>query len=252
MRLLPAVVILASVASLCGCTQHQFRETEGERILREWRESLDRVPARRTGNVMIMVDRTLVDQSNSAGVSAAWRYTDENIAVGSKGGDLARRNGIRIGVVKDGFAAQFRAALEKVGNKETSQTFLTTLSGSTAAIMVGQDTYIEVLRYRTLLGESVVLQRAFVGTSLVIEPTILPDDRIRVELYPRLTTREGRSVNLTDLATEVVVNHGQPLVIGGLEQSSENSAGAALFSWGRQRRRRNLTMTVTPYIDGAR
>lgn len=211
---------------------------------------MDRVPARRTGNVMIVVDRTIVDQNDSAEVSAAWRYADENIAVGSDGSP-ARRNGIRIGVVKDGLAVQFRAALEKARNKETSQTFLATLSGSTAAIMVGQDTYIEILRYWTLLGKQVVLQRAFVGTSLVIEPTILPDDRIRVKLHPRLTTREGRSVNLTDLATEIVVNHGQPLVIGGLEQSSENSAGSALFSWARQRRRRNLTMTVTPYIEGA-
>jgi len=246
---LPFLVLIVT-ATLWGCTEHQFREMEGERIIREYEESMQRAPARRTGNVTIVVDRILLDRNDSAQASVAWRYADERIAVGSDGGRLARHNGIRIGVVNEGFAAKLRSTLERIKNKETTRTTLAALSGHPAAIMVGQDTYVPIVRYRTFLGERVVLQRAFIGASLVIEPTILPEDRVRVKLHPRLTARDGKSIDLTEATTEVVVRHGQPLLIGGMEQSTD-SAGFAMFSYDRRRRHRKLTMIVTPYIQGA-
>jgi type II secretory pathway component GspD/PulD (secretin) len=241
-------LLLVLTPVVCGCLEREPREMEGERILREWEESMQKVPARRTGNVTITVEKIVTDRNESSHASVAWRYAGDNIAVG--GGPIARRNGIRVGVVKDGFAAQLRAALQKGKRKQTSKMWLTALSGHPAVINVGRDTYVEILRYRTSRGDRVLVSKAFVGGAMVIEPTILPDDRVRVRLHPRFTTRDGRSLNLTDATTEVVVAHGQPLVIGGFDQSSD-SAGSALFSWSANRRRQKMTMIVTPCIEGA-
>ena len=243
-----AFLLLVLTPVVCGCLEREPREMEGERIIREWEESMQKVPARRTGNVTITVQKIVTDRNDSSHASIAWRYEGDNIAVG--GGPIARRNGIRVGVVKDGFAAQLRAAMQKGKRKQTSKMWLTTLSGHPAAINVGRDTYVEILRYRTSRGDRVLVSKAFVGGAMVIEPTILPDDRVRVRLHPRFTTRDGRSLNLTDATTEVVVAHGQPLVIGGFDQSSD-SAGSALFSWSANRRRQKMTMIVTPCIEGA-
>ena len=221
---------------------------------REVREGLARADqpwwasGERTGNVMLVVEKILLDRRDQVSLEAAWRYVDENVVAG--GGALARQNGVRIGVAAGGFRAALQAALQKSSKQEVQKAMITALSGTTGTILVGQDTYVDVLRYRSPLGETVLLQRAFVGASLVVEPTILPEDKVRVRLYPRFTTRNGRTIDLTEMAVEVVVKHGQPLVIGGLDRSSDE-VGAALFAWGRERQQRRVVLTVTPYIQGA-
>ncbi|NQT21681.1 MAG: hypothetical protein HQ592_18390 [Planctomycetes bacterium] len=242
-----AFLLFVLMPVLCGCLEHEPREMEGERILREWEESMRKAPARRTGNVTVVIEQIITDRSDSSRASVAWRHADENVAIGS--GGLARRNDIRIGVVKDGLAAQLRAALTKSKRCNVLTSRLKTLSGHPAHMRIGQSGYVEILRYRTSRGDRVLLSKAFVGASMMIEPTILPDDRVRVKLYPRFTRRDGPSLNLTDLTTEVVVAHGQPLMIGGFDGSSD-SAGSALFSRSVERRQSKMIMIVTPYIEG--
>ena len=48
----------------------------------------------------------------------------------------------------------------------------------------------------------------------------------------------------------IVVRHGQTMVIGSLDESSDD-VGSALFRWGRERESRQVTMTLTPLIQGA-
>jgi len=79
--------------------------------------------------------------------------------------------------------------------------------------------------------------------------TVLPGDKVHVRLHPRFTTSDGRVLDLAEMTTEVVLRHGQPMVIAGLDQSSDD-AGSALFSWGREREERKVVLTVTPYIQG--
>jgi len=205
-------------------------------------------PAERTGNVTMVVERIAVSQQDQLDLEAAWRYVDEHL--GAAGGQLARRNGVRVGVATGGFQGALQAALNKSRSREIQKTFVTVLSGAAGMIRAGQNTYVEALRYRTPLGQTVLLERTFVGASLVAEPTILPGDRIRVNLHPRFTASDGRVVDLAEMSTEVVVAHGQPMVIGGLDQSSDD-VGLALFSWRRERESRKVTLIVTPYIQGA-
>ncbi len=259
-------LVLLMVAAL-GCAPSEAwklelggekpRRPRREREARRWKVPTEKPPAQRppeqrpaerTGNVTITVEKILLGRQERVNLDSAWRYADEHVLV--RGGRLARRNGIRIGVATDGFSAAVQAALSKSRNKEVQKLSITTLTGHTASISVGRDTYFEALRYWTPLGGTVLLERVFVGSSLVVEPTILPEDRVRVRLYPRFTTREGRAIDVAELATEVVLRNRQSMVLAQLDESSEN-VGYALFSWGRARESRQVTIILTPTIEGA-
>ena len=219
----------------------------------EVREGLERAeelppPGERTGNVTMVVEKVLFDRRDRVNLEVAWRYVDPNVAAG--GGSVARRNGLRVGVATDGFRAAFSAALNESRTYRVVKTFITSLTGTKGTITVGRQIYVPRLRFWTPRGHAVLLEDEFVGASLVSIPEILPDDRVRVKLYPAFSTREGRTIELTEMTTEVITRHGQPLVIGGSDESSE-SVGAALFSWTRERESRRVVLTVTPYIQGA-
>ena len=241
------IVLLSLTAA--GCISSEAWESAGRRpSRRESEEPARPVPVERTGNVTVMVEKISVGREDQVHLDAAWRYADEHVV--AAGGSLARPNGIRVGVSTGGFKAAFQAALSESRHKDVQRTSITALSGTRAMIRVGENAYVDVLRYHTRRGEVVLLERATVGTSLVVEPTIMPEDMVHVKVYPSFTTREGRAIDLAEMAVEVVVRHGQTMVIGSLDESSDD-VGSALFRWGRERESRQVTMTLTPLIQGA-
>jgi len=246
-------IVLALLAA-GGCVASRGGEFEPE-LDRKIDEAFARAeqpwagpPGERTGNVTLVVEKVLVDRRDALQLESAWRYADEHVTV--RGGNLARRNGVRIGIALDGFRLALQAAMQQSRNVQVETAMITSLSGTAGSIAVGQDTYVESLRYRAPGGQIVLLERAFVGASLVAVPTVLPGDSVRVRLYPRFTTRDGRTIDVAAMATEVVVANGQPMVIGGLDQASDD-VGAVLFSWGRRQQERRVILTVTPHIHGA-
>jgi len=202
----------------------------------------------RTGNVTLVVERFLVDRTESSRFESAWRYADERVT--ARGGSLAHRNGLRIGIELDGFRAALQAALRSASTHRIEKVMITTLNGRPGSIAVGQYTYVEALRVRGPGGGLTLLERAFVGTSLVATPTVLPGDMVRIRLHPRFTARDGQYIDVASLETEVVVANGQSLVIGGTDQASDD-VGAALFSTGSRQQERRVLLTVTPHIHGA-
>ena len=63
-----------------------------------------------------------------------------------------------------------------------------------------------------------------VGTFLAVRPTILPNKRIRLKVTPQISYRSDQGdgmVELVEASTEVVVQSGQPVMIGGTEGSAE-------------------------------
>jgi len=242
------MIVLLSLAA-AGCISSEAWELAGRGPRRrESEEPAQPVPAERTGNVTVMVENISVGQQDRVHLDAAWRYADEHVV--AAGGRLAGRNGIRVGVSTGGFKAALQAALSETRHKEVQRTSITALSGTRGWIRIGQDAYVDVLRYRTRRGEVVLLERATVGVSLVVEPTIMPGDMVHVKVYPSFTTREGREIDLAEMAVEVVVRHRQTMVIGSLDKSSDD-IGSALFHWGRELESRQVTMTLTPFIQGA-
>lgn len=63
-----------------------------------------------------------------------------------------------------------------------------------------------------------------VGTFLAVRPTILPDQRIRVQITPQISYQSDRgdgTIALVEASTEVVVHTGQPITIGGTDGRGE-------------------------------
>ncbi len=86
-----------------------------------------------------------------------------------------------------------------------------------------------------------------VGTFLAVRPTILPNKRIRLKVTPQISYRSDQgdgSVELVEASTEVVVQSGQPVTIGGSEQSGEVTR-QFLIGYERANRTGQVTLMLT-------
>jgi len=86
-----------------------------------------------------------------------------------------------------------------------------------------------------------------VGTFLAVRPTILPDKRIRLRVTPQISYRSDQgegAVELVEASTEVVVPSGQPVTLGGSEQSGE-VIRQFLIGYERANRRGQVTLMLT-------
>ena len=221
----------------------------GEIFIRPNDPSLPTVSA---DNVAIVVERIMTDQQTQMDASVAFKYADENAVLQSPGGALAKKNGIRIGLGNDNFRVSLDAALRASQSSSRETTFLTVMSGYEGSMLVGEDTYVERLAYWGRFGREVIMEQEFVGRSLVIRPRILQGGLVEVEVFPRFTERKSRrTIDVTELATKVVVRNGQSLVIGGTS-TSNSDIGAALFSFSKNTGSSSMTMILTPHIGGVK
>jgi len=165
-RVLWIVPLLLPAAAGCFSEERwEYGVGEGDPFASDAEWMPAQPPAERTGNVTMVVERIAVSRQDQTDLEAAWRYVDEHVAVG--GGQLARRNGVRVGVATGGFRGALQTAVNKSRSREVQKATLTVLSGAAGMIRVGQNTYVEALRYRTPRGQTVLLERTFVGASLV-------------------------------------------------------------------------------------
>ena len=105
----------------------------------------------------------------------------------------------------------------------TSGVFTVVQDGGTASMMVASEVpYTAISWFRDYAtGQGYVAQGTAwqrVGTTLVVNPTILPKGQIRVRLVPQVsyfTPEGGGSVEFNEAATEVIVPNGRAMRIGG-------------------------------------
>ncbi len=255
---MPALLVPAVWVAGCAYPEGAYpevRESEAQQAMRQYEQQMEQLggppPRERSGNVIVVLERHTYDRSDALRVASAWRYADEHILARSRTGRLWRRNGLRLGLATD----QFRAALgiSATGRRQTTsqRMMLTALSGQETSLAVGTEVYVPALRFWTWAGPVVLFEREFVGSSLVVVPEVVGQDQVRLALFPRFTSRSGRTIDVTELRTEVVVPHGQTMVVGGLDES-QDSLSYALFSLGRRRSDRRTLLLVTPYIEAAR
>lgn len=201
-------------------------------------------------NVGISIEKLGTDPGTEAQASVAFRYSNDNIVVKSPRGRLAHRNGIRIGVGGPNLRVWLDASAKKSNRISRDVMFVTVLSGHEGQIHVGYDTYVERLGYWTPHGYRVLVEKAVIGRSLAVRPTILKGGMVAVEVWPRFTSRRRRgAIDVTELATKVVVRDGQPIVIGGMA-SMHQDVGGVLFGIGGERRTRTMSIVLTPKIGG--
>gem|GEM_PF-3205117 len=253
-----AALVLAVGVGGCAYPEGAYpeaRESEARRAMRQYEEQMEQLggppPTERSGNVIVVLERHTYDQSDALRVASAWRYADEHILARSRATRLWSRNGVRLGLGTD----RFRGALgiSGTGRRQTTsqRMMLTALSGHETSLLVGSNIYVPALRLWTWRGVVVLFEREFVGSSLVVVPEVVGADEVRLALFPRFTSRSGRIIDVTELRTDVVVPHGQTMVVGGLEES-QDSLAYALFSLGGRRGDRRTLLLVTPYIEAAR
>ena len=129
-------------------------------------------------------------------------------------------------VIQDGKArGRGGVAVEDTTTKttRTSGVFTVVQDGGTSSMMVASDVpYTVVGWFRDYAtGQGYVAQGTAwerVGTTLVVNPTILARGQIRVRLVPQVsyfTAESGGSVEFNEAATEVIVPNGRPVRIGG-------------------------------------
>lgn len=233
----------------------QPEESEAGRLMREFEQQMEELPGpppkERTGNVIVVLERYTYDERASVQVASAWSFADERILAGSKTGPLWGRNGLHLGLATEKFRSALGLSATGRRRQVTTRMVLTLLSGSEGSLAAGTNVYVPALRCWTWAGPVVLFEREFVGSSLVVSAEVVGTDRIRLGLYPRFTSRSGRSIDVTDLRTEVMVPHGETLVIGALEES-EDSLAFALFGLGGGTQHGRMLLLVTPYIEAAR
>ena len=139
--------------------------------------------------------------------------------------------GFKVGLLQDNFAF-FLQALDSVTDTTViARPKVLCLNRQRAEILVGKRVgYLTTTQTDTSTTQTVEFLDT--GTHLVFRPYISPNDMIRMELYPRLSSAEINSVitpggalpvpdeNTTEVFTNVRVRDGETIVLGGMFQES--------------------------------
>ena len=201
-------------------------------------------------NITIVVEKYDSATFAAAGATLGLRAAGRHGAVVAGGGAALARNGIQLSIGTANLRARLRASASRRRSSLYQQMFITVADGQEGTLVVGSDVWVNRLGFWTPSGFVVVVERQFVGRSLVVRPRLLGGGRIAVELWPRFSTRRGKVIDLTQLATKLVVQEGQPLVIGGTSTQGE-SVGAVLFGLGGRQRTSAMTIVLTAKVGGA-
>jgi hypothetical protein len=179
---------------------------------------------------LVVFDRPDVHARIAAALSAL-DLPDRNvrIEVTHRRGATARRDSLGGSVELGGRGSSVgvRGGSSRSTSESTTRQQLVVLDGGRAEISVAEEVpepewfwtwglgrghWVEGTRWRD------------VTTSLLVEPRVLPDGRIRVRLIPRFAywlDRERRLTEVQELATDVVVADGQEIDVGGVPMQDE-------------------------------
>lgn len=130
-------------------------------------------------------------------------------------------------VIEDGKKPRARGglAIEDTTTRttRTNGVFTVVQDGGTASMMVASEVpYTAISWFRDYAtGQGYIAQGTAwqrVGTTLVVNPTILPKGQIRVRLVPQIsyfTPDGGGSIEFSEAVTDVIVPNGRAMRVGG-------------------------------------
>lgn len=140
-----------------------------------------------------------------------------------------RRGGTVIQVDPKGVTGSARVQVQESQRtiRRKVESFLLVQDGGEASLTVVEQVpevvwFQQYARRHSHITQAVVFRQ--VGTFLAVRPTILPDKRIRVKITPQISYRSDQghgTIALVEASTEVVVQPGQPIMIGGTEGRGE-------------------------------
>jgi hypothetical protein len=200
-------------------------------------------------NIRIVVNKLSADISEYTELDALWRYTDRNLVVANRPEAYAR-SGLVIGVGTDRFNAELNIVKQRLTSSEDITLFVVVSNGLTGTINIGREIMVPRFFYAGRFYQAVEYNFRQAGRFLEVTPLLLPSGLIEMQLQPVfsefLTT--GGNIEFTELATTVVAQPGQTIVIGGGSSSGED-VGTALFSYRKENERGRTLITVTPFFQ---
>ena len=137
----------------------------------------------------------------------------------------------------------------------TSGVFTVVQDGGTASMMVASEVpYTAISWFRDYAtGQGYVAQGTAwqrVGTTLVVNPTILPKGQIRVRLVPQVSyfTPEGAgSIDFNEAVTDVIVPNGRAMRVGGATRGI-NQVTRQILGYSQQRSSSESSFILTATI----
>jgi type IV pilus assembly protein PilQ len=173
---------------------------------------------------------TLVDEVLNPGVFTP--NTAHTVVGQSTVGQTGEAAGFKLGLIQDNFHFFLRALDEVTDTTIIARPKVLCLNRQRAEILVGERVgYLTTTQTDTTTTQTVEFLDT--GTHLVFRPYISPNDMIRMELYPRLssatvtpvTTPSGQPITIpnehtTEVFTNVRVRDGETIVLGGLFQEN--------------------------------
>jgi type IV pilus assembly protein PilQ len=190
--------------------------------------------------------------------------SQENFIVRLPVGDPAGALGLAIGKVGSYLLQLELAASQTDGTAEVLATpKVITANQHKASIIQGQR-----IPYRTVSDQGAQTQFENAVLQLEVKPQITPDDRIIMDLLvtsdemgQQILTTGERAINKREIATQVLVDNGETVVLGGVYQQNNNNSvtrvpffsdlplvGNLFKRTQRETSRRELLIFVTPKI----
>jgi type II secretory pathway component GspD/PulD (secretin) len=170
--------------------------------------------------------------------------------VGVSGGASKGDVTVRAGDDAPPSAAAVKASSERSETTVTARQELLVLSGSRAAISVAQHT--PHADWFWTWGGDRGLWNVQPGASLVVQPTVIPDDMIRLRITPRFSyyvDGTHTETEVAELATEVVLSDGSELDVGGMPLRDSEFYDRFLTSYDRSGETQRLEIRVSAKIQ---
>ena len=193
-------------------------------------------------NVRIVVTGTSERTANQQGVEAAGSGRVGNVRIGA--GRFPPESGVAV-----------RGNASRSRSRDQTRQELLVMSGGRGEIVVAKE--IPYVDWFQTWGQGYGLwqpgiQWKEVGARMVVEPTILDDDTIRVRLTPAFSYLvDGRSLttSVTQLSTEVVAKVGKELDLGGVPFSDRQFLEKFLVGINEYGETVQSHITLKPSID---
>lgn len=197
-------------------------------------------------------------------------YNTDNAVAGTStvGGTQAATGGFQFGIVKDDFAIFLRALDSVTDVTVVARPKVMCLNRQRAEILVGRRLgYLNTTQTETSTTQTVEFLDT--GIHLMFRPFITPNEMIRMELYPRLSSGDVQleanytvpNENTHEIFTNVRVQSGETIVLGGLfeEQTTMSReqvpllgdipiVGAAFRGQDDETQRKEIIFLLTPSI----
>ncbi|MFQ5658672.1 MAG: hypothetical protein ACE5G5_14110 [Candidatus Methylomirabilales bacterium] len=141
------------------------------------------------------------------------------------------------------------------GTRSSSTFFLLIADGQEGRISVSEDVpngqwFHRYSLNRGYIGRGSIFQR--VSTGFRVSPTILPGDRIRLQITPeiRYFTDQGQGqIAFVESRVDVVVLNGQPLTVAANQHETQSVLFHILRGYEQRTGRTSLVMTLKPEIQ---